>query len=148
MDTVSTAAAVGCAIAPDRASLAVAIVHHDRHVRSYLRMLLRGLRVTTVVEAADAADFCREHHADVALVDFDHPGGSVAARVMSFRNVSPSLAVIAVSARTDDATLGEFNAAGVIGHVPIHVIREEVAQAIATSLDRLVAARSDLRRTG
>ena len=151
MATGSNLAGPGRESASDPTSLAVAIVHHDRHIRSYLRMLLRGLGVTTVVEAADDAevsDFCRANNPDVLLVDFDLPRVSVVARMSSFRSIIPDVAVIALSSRADQAAIAEFTAAGVLGNVPIHVIREEVAQAISASLDRLAVTRADLRRTG
>ena len=114
-------------------------------------MLLRNLGVTTVIESADdmeAADFCREHRPEVALVDFDLPGISVAARVLPFRSKAPDVAMIAVSVRIEQAAIDEFSAAGVLGNIPIHRIREEVMQSIAASLDRFVGARSELKRTG
>jgi DNA-binding NarL/FixJ family response regulator len=113
------------------------VVNDDRHVRSYLRMLLRGAGVETVAEAIDTAaaiELYRAFRPSVVLLDVDLPGVTIAEAVQPLRNVDPEVAVIAVTARTEQTFVASLARPELLGYIPIHVLREEIAQRISSAI--------------
>ena len=124
----------------ERDGLTALVVDDDRHVRSYLRMLLRGLRVTTVAEAGDIGEglgYYQKLRPSIVLLDVDLPGFSVAEAMQQLRSMDPDVAVIAVTACTEASFGDSLGKHSVLGWIPIYVVREEVAQKISSALDRL-----------
>jgi DNA-binding NarL/FixJ family response regulator len=133
------------------AALTAAIVHGDRHVRSYLRMLLGRVEVTTVAEAKafdEALGICQSHRPAIVLLDIDGLGLPVLEALQQLRTIDADVAVLSVSLKSDAEFSKTPSNPGVLAHIPIHVIREEIVQGIAAALDlRAVRFQTERRKT-
>lgn len=133
------------------AALTATIVHDDRHVRSYLRMLLERVGVTTVGDAkafGDALGICQSHRPSIVLLDLDGLALPVQEALQQLRAVDADVAVLSVSLKSDTEFSKTPSNPGVLAHIPIHVIREEIVQKIAAALVlRAVRFQAELRRT-
>jgi DNA-binding NarL/FixJ family response regulator len=129
-----------CAIKRGRDPVTALIVDDDRHVRSYLRMVLKMVGVTTAWEAGDlasAAETFRAHRPDFVLLDLELPGidaEEATHRVLAFDFDVP---VVAVTSRDDLEGAAAGQSLGVVGVVPIRALREEIARRISAALARI-----------
>lgn len=118
------------------------IVHGDRHVRSYLRMLLGQIGVVTVGEAAtheELADAYTAARPSVVLVDIDQPGLDVDELCAPLRARDPEAAVIAITARPETEFHASLQQGDLLDYILIHVVREEISRRLSAAMDLLAA---------
>lgn len=121
------------------------VVHQDRHVRSYLRMLLCGVGVAMVGEAAEfgeALGLCRAQRPTLVLVDVDRLALPLAEAMQQLRAIEPGVGVLAVTAQTDAAFLKTPGDLGALDRIPIQAVREEIARRMSAAVDGLIVQRA------
>ena len=149
MDESQAQIIVSREIVPVHSGTTALIVDDDRHVRSYLRMLLRMVGVTTAWEAVDPAqalELFSAHRPTVVLLDVDLPDVSGADVMRRLLALDAQASVIAVTSRGDLLSVTPCNELGAIGWVPIRVVREEIVQRLSAVLDRIETREATLRR--
>jgi DNA-binding NarL/FixJ family response regulator len=126
-------------------------MHNDQHVRSYLRMLLERVGVTTAADAkafGEALEICRSYRPSIVLLDIDGLGLPVQEALQQLRAIDADVSVLSVSLKSDPEFSKTPLNPGVLAHIPIHVIREEIVQRLAAALDlRTVSFQTERRRT-
>jgi len=118
----------------------VLIADDEPHVRTYLRMVLRSLGVTTVWEAGDGAEALHvyeQHEPTVVLLDLNMPVLSGEGVVRGLARRFPEAAVIMVTSQSEHQTVRRFAELGAIGYVLKQQPREALSQTIAGILDSL-----------
>ena len=149
MDEFPAEVFVSSGIGPAHGASTALIVDDDRHVRSYLRMLLRRVGVTTAWEAADPAralELFSTHRPIVVLLDVDLPDVSGADVMRQLLAIDTQASVIAVTSREDLLSVTPCNELGAIGWVPIRVVREEIVQRLSAAIDRIDTREATQRR--
>jgi DNA-binding NarL/FixJ family response regulator len=127
-----------CSVLP-RSEISVLVVHSDRHVRSYFRMLLRGVDVTNVSEAAEtneAVNHVGRLRPSIILVGLEAQDVPTVDIIRPFRAINPEAAVIAVSERTGPDFLAALAASDVLSHIPLRLVREEISEQLSSALEK------------
>jgi DNA-binding NarL/FixJ family response regulator len=140
MEAFSSQICAPVEIEPASGAITALIVDDDRHVRSYLRMILRMAGVKTAWQADDVTPslaLYARHRPTVVLLDVDLPGVSGEAAMRQLLAVDSRAAVIAVTSREDLRSVAPCNTLGAIGWVPIYLVREEIVQRLSAALDRV-----------
>lgn len=105
---------------PSPGRLRILVVDDDAHVRAALVDLVSsddGLELSGVAADADSAiGLCARAAVDAAVVDVKMPGGGPSC-VRGIRAVSPTTAVIALSAYDDDAARRAMSDAGAAAYL-------------------------------
>ncbi len=128
--------------APDsaRARISALIADDEPHVRTYLRLVLRSLGVTTIWEAGDGAEtlhLYELHQPTVVLLDLNMPVLSGEGVVQGLARRFPQAAVIMVTSQSEHQTVKRFAEYGAIGYVLKQQPRKVVTEMIADALDSL-----------
>jgi DNA-binding NarL/FixJ family response regulator len=141
METMYTDAAPGPS---PREAISVLIVDDQAHARTYVRMVLRGLGVTTIWEAANGEEallLYRQHRPTVVFLDNNMPVLSGKRTIERLREIDPAAAVVAVTSENDANTVRHFVEQHAIGYILKCSPREEVSQIIGEILDGFVVER-------
>jgi DNA-binding NarL/FixJ family response regulator len=139
MEAFQSHLSVTSEIAAAPAAVTALIIDDDRHVRSYLRMVLRLIGVTTVGEAASAADamaLCVAQHPTLVMLAVDLPdgGGEAIGRLLA---IDAQTTVVAITPGTDAGDANHWAQLGAIASVPVGIVREEIAQRISAVLSHV-----------
>jgi EAL domain-containing protein (putative c-di-GMP-specific phosphodiesterase class I)/ActR/RegA family two-component response regulator len=115
----------------------VLIADDQVEVREALELLVATEPAFELVGMAEDVDqaiaLAREHHPDVALVDFKMPGGGGPRATREIRASSPGTRVVALSAYGDRASVFQMLRAGAIGYLVKGASAQEVHDAIVRS---------------
>ena len=123
-----------------RSRITALIADDEPHVRTYLRLILRSLGITTVWEAGDGAEALNvyaAHRPDVVLLDVNMPVLSGAGVIEGLARRFPEAAVIIVTSQSEHHAVKRFAELGAIGYVLKQQPREVVAGMIAEAIDLL-----------
>jgi len=116
------------------------IVDDEAHVRLFIRLLLKQLRIETVWEAADGTEALEQvayHRPELVLLDINMPemnGLDVLARIA---HDYPGTPVIMVSSQNAMKTVLECRQMGAIAYVLKYAPRMEALKVIREALDSL-----------
>lgn len=126
-----------------RGALSVLIVDDQAHVRTYARLMLKALGVTTIWEAKSGVEgltMYLEYQPSVVLLDVNMPvmtGDVMMARLTA---IDPDAAVIVMTTESKAWLVQYFQKLGAIGYVLKHVPKETAQAMIAEALDGVLAA--------
>lgn len=130
----------------DRSGLSALVVDDEAHVRSYLRVILNLLGVTTISEAGDGEEGVRifqEKRPSFVLLDVNMPHMSGADALTRILEIDPSAAVIVVTSHNEVRTIQRFQTLGAVGYVLKHARRQQFTDTIAEILDRLLTSEDE-----
>jgi len=129
-----------------RGVLSVLIVDDEPHVRTYTRLLLASLGVTTVWEANGGAEglaLYLQHQPAVVLLDVNMPVMSGDVMMARLAAIDPDAAVIVMTTENNAGIVRFFQELGAVGYVLKHLPREQVSRMLAETLDGLLATEED-----
>ncbi len=130
----------------DRSELSALVVDDEAHVRSYLRVILNLLGVTTISEACDGEEAVRvyqEQRPSFVLLDVNMPHMSGADALARILEIDPGAAVIVVTSHNEVGTIRKFQTLGAVGYVLKHARRQQFMDTITEIIDRLLAGDDD-----
>ena len=112
----------------------VVLVEDNRSFRDVLELLL-GLEAEMEVvgsyeSGADALAGCREHGADVVLIDYRMPGMNGAQTTSALRDVCPGAAVVCLTASISQSEADVVLNAGAVSFLTKDAGLEQIIQAI------------------
>ncbi|MSU50766.1 MAG: response regulator [Opitutus sp.] len=125
-----------------RSALSALIVDDERHVRTYLHMILENLGLSEIQEAAngrEALELYRQRPSSVVLLDINMPFVSGQDTLIGLMAINPSAAIMVVSSQNDLTTVRQFQTLGAMGFVLKHGSYRQVTAALEEGLDRLLA---------
>jgi len=128
--------------APALAALTALIVDDEAHARTYLRLVLNSLGVTTIWEAThgkEGLELYQYYRPDVVLLDVNLPLMSGEQVMAALTQIDPGAAVVIVTSQNEHETVKQFVRLGAMGYVLKHLAKEEMAATFAELLGCLVA---------
>lgn len=141
METSTVQSARPCGTVPAFAAITALVVDDEPHVRTYLRLVLNLLGVSTVWEAADgvqALALYQQHRPVVMMLDVNMPMMSGEDVILQLADIDSSAAVIMVSAENELETVKRFAGIGAIGYVLKFLPREKVTKTLAEIFESLL----------
>lgn len=124
-----------------RASITALLVDDEAHARTYLRLVLRELGITTVWEAGngeEAVALFKQHQPVIVFLDHNMPLLSGRATIEQLHAIDPEVAVVVVTSDSDLKTVKAFADRGAIGYVLKHTPRPNLTRMVAEILDGFV----------
>jgi DNA-binding NarL/FixJ family response regulator len=115
----------------------VLIADDDPDVRAVLSAQLTHSGFDVVATAADtdeAIALAGEHHADIAIVDVQMPGGGGVRATQEIRATAPRTAIVALSADESERVVLEMLTAGAVTYIRKGVGADELAALLRESL--------------
>lgn len=127
-----------------REGVTVLIVDDQAHARTYVRLILRGLGVTTIWEAANGEEallLYRQHRPLLVFLDNNMPVLSGKRTIERLREIDPAVAVVAITSENDANTVRHFVEQNAVGYILKCSPREEVSKLIEEILDGCLSDR-------
>ncbi len=116
------------------------IIDDEPHVRVYLRMLLKQLGITEILEAGDgekALELVHTHNPDLVLLDIRMPGKSGPFVMGDIHAAKPNLPVIVVTAQVALKSVQEMHSMGAISYILKHTPRDQMVKMLTEAIDSL-----------
>jgi CheY-like chemotaxis protein len=116
----------------------ILLVDDEPHIRKYVSLILRTLGEPIIVEAGNGEEALaayRREDPDLVLMDVNMPRMDGIETLKALRAYDPNAAVIMLTSLANRDTIEQALEAGALNYIRKDTPREEIAQALADTID-------------